>query len=97
MNGGMSAFCTKRTSLVALHMSAFGGKAHDGLHCKRLLLTQSGHTKMLAETGELPSRMRHAPCLEVSWQSPRNEGDHHDDGALTIKGELMATPAGGGE
>jgi hypothetical protein len=52
---------------------------------------------MLAETGELPSRMRHAPCLEVSWQSPRNEGDHHDDGALTIKGELMATPAGGGE
>ena len=45
---------------------------------------------MLAETGELPSRMRHAPCLEVSWQSPRNEGDHHDDGALTIKGELRA-------
>jgi hypothetical protein len=41
--------------------------------------------------------MRHAPRLEVSWQSPRNEGDHHDDGTLTTKGELMATPAGGGE
>ena len=27
MNGGMSAIGTKRTSLVALHMSAFGGKA----------------------------------------------------------------------
>ena len=27
MNGGMSAFGTKRTYRVALHMSAFGGKA----------------------------------------------------------------------
>jgi hypothetical protein len=27
MNGVMSAFGPKRTSLVALHMSAFGGKA----------------------------------------------------------------------
>ena len=27
MNSGMSAFGTKRTSLVALHMSAFGGEA----------------------------------------------------------------------
>ena len=27
MNGGMSAIGTKRTSQVALHMSAFGGKA----------------------------------------------------------------------
>jgi hypothetical protein len=27
MNGAMSAIGTKRTSLVALHMSAFGGKA----------------------------------------------------------------------
>ena len=27
MNDGMSAYVTKRTSLVAPHMSAFGGKA----------------------------------------------------------------------
>ena len=27
MNGGMSAIGTKRTCRVALHMSAFGGKA----------------------------------------------------------------------
>jgi hypothetical protein len=27
----------------------------------------------------------------------RNEGNHHDDGALTTKGKLTATPAGGGE
>jgi hypothetical protein len=27
MKGGMSAFGTKRTSLVALHVSAFGGRA----------------------------------------------------------------------
>jgi hypothetical protein len=40
--------------------------------------------------------MRHAPRQSASWQSPRNEGNHHDDGALTTKGKLMATPAGGG-
>ena len=40
----MSAFGTKRTSLVAPHMSAFGGKADMRfLHCKCLLMTQSGH------------------------------------------------------
>ena len=40
----MSAFGTKRTSLVALHMSAFGGKA-DMPFCTAQcpLLTQSGH------------------------------------------------------
>jgi hypothetical protein len=27
MNGGMSAYGPKRTSLIAPHMSAFGGKA----------------------------------------------------------------------
>ncbi|MGC2717337.1 MAG: hypothetical protein WA366_28590 [Pseudolabrys sp.] len=57
---------------------------------------------MLAETGELryiftilQNEARASPG--ASWQSPRNEGDHHDDGTLTTKGELMATPAGGGE
>ena len=38
----MSAIGTKRTYLVAPHMSAFGGKAD--MHCKCLLLTQSGHS-----------------------------------------------------
>jgi len=41
--------------------------------------------------------MRRGPRQSVSRQSPRNEGNHHDDDALTTKGELMATPAGGGE
>ena len=40
----MSAIGTKRTCLVALHMSAFGGKADmPFLHCKCPLMTQSGH------------------------------------------------------
>ena len=54
----MSAIGPKRTSLVAPHMSAFGGKAdmavrfrgrywgqsgHALLHCIRPLMTQSGH------------------------------------------------------
>ena len=39
---GMSAIGTKRR--VALHMSAFGGKAgHDFLHGICPLMTQSGH------------------------------------------------------
>ena len=38
----MSAFGTKRTSLVALHMCAFGGRADIALvRCTCLLLTQS--------------------------------------------------------
>ena len=32
MNGAMSAIGTKRTSLAALHLSAFGGKA-DMMFC----------------------------------------------------------------
>ena len=44
MSGAMSAIGTKRTSLVAPHMSAIGGKADmTVLHCKCPLLTQSGH------------------------------------------------------
>jgi hypothetical protein len=59
MRAAVSAFGTKRTSEVALHMSAFRGKAdmtfctayvrfqgqsgHDVLHCICPLLTQSGH------------------------------------------------------
>ena len=39
----MSAIGTKRTSLVAPHMSAFGGKADMTLHCTCPLMTQSGH------------------------------------------------------
>jgi hypothetical protein len=39
----MSAIGTKRTSLVALHMSAFGGKADMPLCPANVLLTQSGH------------------------------------------------------
>ena len=40
----MSAIGTKRTFVFAPHMSAIGGKAdHNGLRCKCLLLTQSGH------------------------------------------------------
>ena len=44
MSDAMSASGTKRTSLVALHMSAIGGKA-DMAFCtaKCLLMTQSGH------------------------------------------------------
>ena len=42
----MSAIGTKRTSLVAPHMSAIGGKADiDVLHCKCPLMTQSGHRR----------------------------------------------------
>ena len=48
MNGAMSAIGTKRTSLVALHMSAFGGKAdigfcaaHLAFDPKRTCLTHS--------------------------------------------------------
>ena len=41
----MSAFGTLRTCATALQMSAIGGKADmNGLHCKCLLLTQSGHS-----------------------------------------------------
>ena len=43
----MSAIGTKRTYLVAPHMSAFGGKAD--MHCKCLLLTQSGHCYRIAK------------------------------------------------
>ena len=40
----MSAIGTKRTSLVAPHMSAFGGKADMTFcSCKCPLMTQSGH------------------------------------------------------
>ena len=43
----MSAIGTKRTSLVALHMSAFGGKAdiiQEKADIKKCpLMTQSGH------------------------------------------------------
>ena len=49
----MSAIGTKRTCRVALHMSAFGGKADmTVLHCTCLLLTQSGHW---APTFRLPA------------------------------------------
>ena len=46
MTNTMSAFGTKRTSLVAPHMSAFGGKA-DMTFCAAhvSLLTQSGHLR----------------------------------------------------
>ena len=43
MNGGMSAIGTKRTSLVAAHISAFGSKADIVMRCTCLLLTESGH------------------------------------------------------
>jgi hypothetical protein len=44
MSGMMSAIGPKRTSLVALHMSAFGGKA-DIAFCAVYVcfMTQSGH------------------------------------------------------
>ena len=41
MNGGMSAFGTKRTSLVAPHMSAFGGRA-DMAFCTAHFLAFEG-------------------------------------------------------
>ena len=39
----MSAFGTKRTYRVALHMSAIGGKADIGRTRGNVLLTQNGH------------------------------------------------------
>ena len=46
MNGAMSAFGTKRTCRVALHMSAIGGKADmRSRTAKCPLLTQSGHPR----------------------------------------------------
>ena len=42
--GLISAIGTKRTYRVALHMSAFGGKADmTFLRCERPLMAQSGH------------------------------------------------------
>ena len=38
MNGGMSALGTKRTCRVALHMSAFGGKADIARTCRNVAL-----------------------------------------------------------
>ena len=43
----MSAFGTKRTSLVAPHMSAIGGKADMGFRIAKCpLMTQSGHNPL---------------------------------------------------
>jgi len=39
----MSAIGTKRTYRVALHMSAFGGKADIAIALRNVLMTQSGH------------------------------------------------------
>jgi hypothetical protein len=39
----MSASDPKRTSLFALHMSAFGGKADMAFRGKNVRLTQSGY------------------------------------------------------
>ena len=41
MKGGMSAFGTKRTSPVALHVSAFGGKADMATVRKLLALVMA--------------------------------------------------------
>jgi hypothetical protein len=43
MRSAMSAIGTKRTSLFAPHMSAFGGKADMTFCGECLLLTQSGY------------------------------------------------------
>ena len=45
-----SAFGTKRTSLFAPHMSAFGGKADQSDFAQCPLVTQSGH-----EPAQLPA------------------------------------------
>jgi hypothetical protein len=46
---GMSAIGTKRTSLFAPHMFAFGGKADMPFCiCKCPLMTQSGHRPFLS-------------------------------------------------
>ena len=51
----MSACGTKRTYRVALHTSAFGVKSgHDVLHCKCLLLTQSGHRRLMTAVYRRP-------------------------------------------
>jgi hypothetical protein len=42
MNGAMSAIGPKRTSVIALHMSAFGGKADMTLGGSPLLRSLSG-------------------------------------------------------
>ena len=50
----MSAFGPKRTSLVAPHMSAFGGKADIGHHA-RMSLNPAGETRFLYKVLEPPT------------------------------------------
>ena len=67
----MSAIGTKRTSLVAPHMSAFGGKADIAVAPQCLLLTQSGHVPISASTSsdqQLGGQFLPAPHGE--WETP---------------------------
>ena len=60
----MSAIGTKRTSLVALHMSAIGGKADIDRYGNRMLRRASCGSEL---------RMNDYPVVEPSTPSPRNE------------------------
>jgi hypothetical protein len=55
----MSAIGTKRTFVIAPHMSALGGKADMAIALRNVLMTQSGHrikldrlTKRASSSGE---------------------------------------------
>ena len=72
----MSAIGTKRTYQVALHMSAFGGKADITIkRLKCLLLTQSGHRYELClskrpQSERCQNRPRRGPAaLSSLWTS----------------------------
>jgi hypothetical protein len=65
----MSAFGPKQTWAVALHMSAFGGKADNDVCAKCLLLTQSGQGGDLAEGCQSPVLRR------PLWRRVGRQGD----------------------
>src|SRR5262245_2310759 len=67
----MSAFGPKRTSLVAPHMSAFGGKGHGFLRCECLLLTQNGRVNcslLVVRTATMPRALNPTAIRTVSLQ-----------------------------
>ena len=57
MNGGMSAIGTKRTSAIAQHMSAFGGRA-DNMSSPNVSRNTYSHPEILAYEAVMVATLR---------------------------------------
>src|SRR5262252_7886065 len=80
----MSAFGPKRTSLVAPHMSAFGGKADVPLGCNCLRLTQSGHFDAGPTSNSITAGSRFIVAREIIHIRPTAFPSRENDYVRTI-------------